>query len=219
MLDIPRIPLFVHRGAEPLAPKVVLTSPPSALLSGYPNEDNAEVRFALGRALAGALPTSVLAVGPELDEVRATWSSLLAAFGPPESSRTVERGGGKLAEQLWQALPPRTQRRLQTMLASVGHLDIDPAVVRARQAGYRAGLFLTGDFGVSARAVLLDTPTTGDEPATLSGESLRAVCGRSAAVLDLFLLAVSPEYADARWRPASSSQNIPRVSPGRAGAS
>jgi hypothetical protein len=194
---------------------VILTSPPSALLTGFPNEDNSEVRFALGRALAGAQPTAVLAVSPEIDEVRAIWSAMLAAFGPPESSRAIGRGGGKLPEALWQALPPRMQRRLQTMLASVSHADIEPAVARARQAGHRVGLFLTGDFGVAARALLLESTGGDDEPATLIGESLRSVCVRNPAVVDLFLLAVSPEYAEARWRPAASSASRPRVSPSR----
>jgi hypothetical protein len=215
MLDIPRIPLFVRRGTEPLRAHVVLTSPPSALLTGFPNEDNSDVRFALGRALAGAMPTSVLAIGPEHADARAIWSALLAAFGPPESSRAVVRGGGKLAEDLWEALPARTQRRLQSMLATVGHGDFEDAVPRLRQAGSRVGLFLTGDFGAAARALLLEAAGGDGAPITLVGESLRTVCARSPAIVDLFLLAVSPEYAEARWRPAASSPRVAKPTPGR----
>jgi len=215
MLDIPRVPLFVRRGPGPLEAHVVLTNPPSALLTGFPNEDNTQVRFALGRALAGALPTAALAMGPEPADARAIWSALLAAFGPPESSRSVGRGGGKLAEDLWQALPPRTQRRLQSVLGTVGNADFEDAVRRARQAGSRVGLFLTGDFGAAARTLLLESLGEAAEPTTLVGESLRSVCVRSPAIVDLFLLAVSPEYADARWKPASSSQKLRRVTGGR----
>jgi hypothetical protein len=208
LLDIPRIPLYVRRGPEPLTGRVILTCPPSVLLTGFPNEDNPDVRFALGQAIAGAMPTGVLAVAPSLDEGRAQWSALLAAFGPPESSRSVDRGSGKLAEALWQALPARTQRRLQTILAAVTHEDFEPAVQRVRQAGYRVGLFLTGDFGVVGRALMMETPDGASSgPATLVGQSLRQVCAQHPGVLDLFNLAVSPEYADARWRVASPSSS------------
>jgi hypothetical protein len=219
LLNIPRIPLFVRRAAEPLTGRVVITSPPSVLLTGFPNEDNPDVRLALGQALAGALPTGVLAVGPSVEEGRAHWEALLAAFGPPESSRSVGRGPGRLAEALWQALPARTQRRLQTMLATVSHADFELAVQRVRQAGYRVGLFLTGDFGVVGRALMLEGPGgAGSGPPTLVGQTLRQMCAQSAAVLDLFQVAVSPEYADARWRAGSpSSSGRTRVSSGRFG--
>jgi hypothetical protein len=214
LLDIPRIPLFVRRGAEPLTGRVVMTSPPSVLLTGFPNEDNADVRLALGQALAGAMPTGVLLASPTLEEGREHWAALLAAFGPPESSRSVARGSGHLAEALWQSLPARTQRRLQTMLASVSREDFEPAVQRVRLAGHRVGLFLTGDFGVVGRALMLDAPGgVGSGPATLVGQSLREVCANDArypGVLDLFHLAVSSEYADARWRVASPSSS-PRL--------
>jgi cellulose synthase operon protein C len=214
LLDIPRIPLYVRRGAEPLTGRVILTSPPSVLLTGFPNEDNADVRLALGQAVAGAMSTGVLLSAPTPEEGREYWAAILAAFGPPESSRAVGRSSGRLAEALWQSLPARTQRRLQTILASVSREEYEPAVQRARQAGYRVGLFLTGDFGVVGRAAMLDAPTgVGSGPATLVGQSLREVCANDKAypgVLDLFHLAVSPDYADARWRVASPSSS-PRM--------
>jgi cellulose synthase operon protein C len=217
LLDIPRIPLFVRRGSDPVAARVVLTSPPSVLLTGFPNEDNAEVRLALGQGLAGALPTGVLTVGPRPEEARAQWDALLAAFGPPESSRLVGRTSGRLAEALWQALPARTQRRLQTMLSSVTHEDFEPAVSRVRQAGYRVGLFLTGDFGVTGRALLLESSGGPRSASTLVGHGLRHICATQPLIVNLFQLAVSPEYADARWRITPPSSSKVRVSSGRFG--
>jgi tetratricopeptide (TPR) repeat protein len=218
LLDIPRIPLFVKRGSDPVAARVLLTSPPSVLLTGFPNEDNAEVRIALGHGLAGALPTGALVVGASREEGRARWEALLAAFGPPEASRFVGRGSGRLAEALWQALPARTQRRLQTMLSSVAHDDFEPIATRVRQAGYRVGMFLTGDFGVTARTLLLDLSRNQGGVPPLSEHSLRHLCTTQPGVADLFRLAVSPEYADARWRLASSgSQSNVRTSSGRFG--
>jgi hypothetical protein len=223
LLDIPHIPLFVRRAAEPLVGSVILTSPtPSVLLRGFPNEDNADVRLALGQALAGAMSTGVLLAAPAREEGLEYWAALLAAFGPPESSRSVAKGPLRIAETLWQTLPARTQRRLQTMLASLTHEDFEPAVQRVRQAGYRVGLFLTGDFGAIGRAVMLDAPGgAGSGPATIVGQSLRGVCANEKAYpgfLDLFQLAVSPDYADARWRIAtpSSSRRL-KLSSGRFG--
>jgi tetratricopeptide (TPR) repeat protein len=217
LLDIPRIPLFVRRGTEPVAARVVLTSPPSVLLTGFPNEDNPDVRMALGQGLAGALPTGVLTAAPRFEDGQAQWDALLAAFGPPESSRLVGRASGRLAEALWQALPARTQRRLQTMLSSVEHEDFERSVLRVRQAGYRVGMFLAGDFGVAGRALVLESSGRGSGPPTLGGHSLRHLCATQPGILDLFQLAVSPEYADARWRTTPSSQSKLRTTSGRFG--
>jgi Tfp pilus assembly protein PilF len=219
LLDIRPVPLFVRRKAEPFVARVVMTSPPSALLLGCPTDDNSAVRFALGEVLASALPTSVLAVAPEPLEARAIWEAVVTAFGPPEASRSVEVGKGRLAEALWQALPARTQRRLQVLLAAVGPNDLSEAVERTRQAGRRVGLFLTGDFGFSARMLLAEAfGSAGNEPVTLDGQSLGQLCATYPAILDLFRLATSPEYADARWRPGSpSSHSRLRAASGRFG--
>jgi hypothetical protein len=216
LLDIRAVPLYVRRGPDPLVARVVLTSPPAALLYGCPNEDSSSVRFALGRALASALPTAVLAAASEPDELRSIWAAMVAAFGPPEASRTLALGKGHLAEALWQALPGRTQRRLQTLLATIGQKDLDETLERTRQAERRVGMFLTGDFGFSVRLLLAEGLGSADsEP---SPRSLRQLCAIHPSILDLFRLAVSPEYADARWRPGSpSSHSRLRVASGRFG--
>jgi hypothetical protein len=219
LLDIRPVPLFVRRSAEPLIARVAMTAPPAALLTGCPSDDSSSVRFALGQALAAALPTSVLAMAPEPDEARAIWEAIVAAFGPPEASRSMGLGKGHLAEALWQALPARTQRRLQTLLATVRLEDLDEAMDRIRQSGRRVGLFLTGDFGFTGRLLLAErTGAAGDDPPTLVGQSLRQICALHPSIMDLFRLAVSPEYADARWRPGSpSSHDRLRIASGRFG--
>jgi hypothetical protein len=219
LLDIRPVPLFVRRSAEPLIARVAMTVPPTALLTGCPSDDNSSIRFALGQALAAALPTAVLAMAPEPDEARAIWGAIVAAFGPPEATRSVGLGKGHLAEALWQALPARTQRRLQTLLATVRHEDLDEAMDRIRQSGRRVGLFLTGDFGFAGRLLLAERMgAAGDDPPTLVGQSLRQICALHPSILDLFRLAISPEYADARWRPSSpSSHDRLRIASGRFG--
>jgi hypothetical protein len=188
------------------------------LITGCPTDDNSNLRFALGQALAFALPTAVLAMAPEPDQARGIWGAIVAAFGPPEASRSVALGKGHLAEALWQALPARTQRRLQTTLATSRHEDLDDAMDRMRQIGRRVGLFLTGDFGFAARLLLASRAGTAHEPRALVGQSLRQICALHPSILDLFRLAISAEYADARWRPGSpSSSNRLRIATGRFG--
>jgi hypothetical protein len=103
------------------------------------------------------------------------------------------------------------------MLSSVEHEDFERSVLRVRQAGYRVGMFLAGDFGVAGRALVLESSGRGSGPPTLGGHSLRHLCATQPGILDLFQLAVSPEYADARWRATPSSQSKLRTTSGRFG--
>jgi hypothetical protein len=103
-----------------------------------------------------------------------------------------------MAEAFWQVIPQRAQRRLQELLRTAPLGEYDALTEAAHQSGRRVGLFLSGDFGVTARALLSER--------MLSVESrgagiLKQLCTDVPGMSDLFRLAVSPEYAEARWHP------------------
>jgi hypothetical protein len=77
-------------------------------------------------------------------------------------------------------------------------------------------MFLAGDFACAVRALLAETAPR-FEP-VLSTPNLRGLCEEMPMLADLLRLAVSREYADARWHPmppASSRGKLPsaRFSP------
>jgi hypothetical protein len=76
------------------------------------------------------------------------------------------------------------------------------------------GLFLAGDFGTAARALLSERRVS----LQLLGDphSLAPLCSELPDLADLLRLAVSPEYAEARWHPvAPASQRGTMSSSGR----
>ena len=74
-------------------------------------------------------------------------------------------------------------------------------------------MFLAGDFAFAARALLSESGSRVDEPPTLG--SLRALCERVPQLADLLRLAVSPEYAEARWHTLAPTSPRGSVSSGR----
>ena len=179
------------------APSVALLPTLSALLHGDLREDTTAVRYALGYALGASMPQCALLLGLPDGEVRVLWRAMFAAFGPPEHGKLGDAAAMKLVQGFWNGVPPRTQRRLQDFLARAPD-DVDAAISRARQSARRTGLFLCGDFAFVARAVLQEHAPDG---ALATTSDLRLRCAEHGALADLLRLAVSPEYADARWRP------------------
>jgi hypothetical protein len=211
LLDIPRIPLLVRKGIGPLNPEVALQWPAAAVLEGGPQgEDSPELRYALGRALGGALPHNALLLGLPPAALRTVWAASMGAFGPPELGSSMDPASARLAETFWQTIPSRTQRRLQEILVAAKVTDLDAARARALQCGRRIGLFMTGDLAVVGRAVVAEDGPTG--ASLRNGMNLARLCNEVPALGDLVRLAVSPEYADARWVsvPASTQRgNMP----------
>jgi hypothetical protein len=136
-----------------------------------------------------------------------------AAFGPPEAGRQVESRVARLAESFWQIVPARTQRRLQELLGSAPLPDYEDLVASAHQSGRRVGMFLAGDFAFATRALLAESAARVAEPPTLA--SLRALCEHVPPLADLLRLAVSPEYAAARWHAGAPTTPRGTVSSGR----
>jgi tetratricopeptide (TPR) repeat protein len=196
VLGVPRLPLFHRRSRDALTGSVALTHPASALLLGDAHEETTELRHALGASLTGALPGHVLLLALGRDEAFTVWQALLAAFGPPHGARGLDKGASTLAERFWATIPPRAQRRLQELLASETPQGFDVALAGARQSARRVGLFLAGDFGFAARAFLDERK---QDARVAEGDGLRSLCAEHAPLADLYRLAVSPEYAGARW--------------------
>ncbi|HSQ66280.1 MAG TPA: hypothetical protein VLM85_23820, partial [Polyangiaceae bacterium] len=199
--------------AEPvrLTGGVALLSTLSAMVLGDVREDSPPLRYALGHAFAATLPQSALLVGLPEAEGRVLWNAMFAAFGPPELGKLGDPAATRLVQTFWNTIPPRSQRRLQELLAKVP-TDFDAALERARHAGRRVGLFLCGDVGFVLRVVAGEL---GLPSALLNVEHLEELCDASPVVADLVRLAVSPEYADARWRPISDAGPRATLSSGR----
>jgi tetratricopeptide (TPR) repeat protein len=196
VLDAPRIPIFTSRATsgDP-SYQVALLQPPSVILTGDLRYDSAQIRFEFGRGMAAAIPQNVLRLGLPSSEGRIILDALLTAFGPPEHGRRPNGPPARMAESFWQFLPPRTQRRMQRLLGE-GVPDYDELVATAHQSARRVGMFLAGDFGHAARVTLAEC---GREVPLASVSDLRAACREIPQLADLLRLAVSPEYASARW--------------------
>jgi hypothetical protein len=213
LLDTPRISLFHRRGEGPLSLTVALLQNPAAILGGEAKEDGSDVRWLLGHALASVLPQNALAVGLPDDEARLVWAVLLGAFGPPGRVK-MDRTHAPVAEGLWQALAPRSQRRLKELLGTLEPTPFELVVERANQSGRRVGMFLTGDFAHAARTVLSEYPAL-DEADLARPGGLERLCDALPSLADLFRLAVTPEYADARWHvPTPQSMRLPSTTGG-----
>ncbi len=213
ILDTPRIPVFVTRPSGALTTGVAVINPPSVLLTGEAREETPELRFVLGRGLAAALPNNVLVLGLAPREARLVTTALHGAFGPPEYGRALDQASGRLAESFWQLIPQRLQRRLQELLGAGPLPDHDEIMERALQSGRRVGFFLAGDFSTAARALLSERAMNPD--ALIGPGGLERACAQIPALADLARLAVSPEYADARWHPVAPASQRGSMSSSR----
>jgi cellulose synthase operon protein C len=202
VLDGPRIPLYFRPATDPPSVKLAVLSQPAILLTADAHDDSAALLFALGRAISGALPQNVLCLGLPESEARAAIAALRTAFGSTVLDRSVTPEAARLAEAFWQIVPARVQRRLQQLLANGQLPEYEELVVRAAHVGRRVGMFLAGDFGFAARELLAEKPSRLAELG--SPLDLRRLCEREPLMADLFRLAVSPEYAQARWHMATS---------------
>jgi hypothetical protein len=218
LLDIPRVPLFLTPSpAGAPSVQVALLTNPSVLLAGDVHEENAALRFALGSGLSAALSHNVLRLAVSPGEGIGLVEAMRAAFGPPEIGRRVDAHAARLAQSFWQTVPARTQRRLQELLGGGLFPDHAALVARAEQSGRRVGMFLAGDFAWAARQLLADSAgaRAGERAAALSLASLRSLCDEVPELGDLVRLAVSPEYAEARWHVVAPASQRGILSSGR----
>jgi hypothetical protein len=139
--------------------------------------------------------------------------AMRAAFGPPEIGRRVDAQAARLAQSFWQAVPTRTQRRLQELMGSGTFPDHTELAARAQQSGRRVGMFLAGDFAWAARQLMSESPA--GALTVLSLDTLRPLCEEMPMLADLLRLAVSPEYAAARWHVLASPSQRGMLASGR----
>lgn len=212
LLDTPRFSLLHKRATGPLQLTVALVAPPAAILIGDAKDDSRDVRWMLGQAIACVLPQNLLPSGLSPLDSRMLWEVLATAFGPEgglELRARPQPSHARLAENLWQTLPGKTQRRLKELLVNVDQTPLELVLERARQSGRRIGMFLTGDFAHAARALVAEYPLVDASDLERPG-GLARLCTELPALADLYRLAVRPEYADARWHvPPPMSQRFP----------
>ncbi len=216
LLGTPNVPLYARRpspepseggyrpGASstairipaPPTPSVALLKVASAMVAGEVREETPTLRLAVGRALAMALGPCALLFGLKEPEARVLWSAMHAAFGPPQRGKLEDPATLQLVATFWSSISQRTQRRISEILATRTD-TFEDAFLRAQRSVWRVGLFVCGDFGVTARALLAETGGGSID----SIAELEARCSENALLADLLRLAVSPDHATSRFQP------------------
>ncbi len=195
-------PLFQRRVGGDITLSIALLQTPSVIVTGELPRPSPEFAFHLGVMLAAAMPGHALLCGAPEDQVRGVLRALAMAFGPPSASRSGLTAVANLAEVLWESIPSRSQRRLRQLCDDPQRLAYESAMAEVRAATRRAGLFVAGDLRVAIREVALELELP---PGRGLGEAIES-CPE---LLDLFRLATSPEYAEARWQPARLTSRAP----------
>jgi cellulose synthase operon protein C len=206
-LGLPRTPLFQRRSAGPVTVGVALLASPAVVLSGDVAHETPALRFHIGAMLLATLPGVVLLFGTPEAQARSVLKSLSFAFGPPRADASGLGAILNLAELLWEAIPARSQRRLRE-LCDDRALDYETALLHARIAARRAGLFTCGDLSVALREICADEGL--DASLVSAPGGLAKLCEKSPSVKSLYVLSVSAEYAETRWR---TPRSAPRRSP------
>jgi hypothetical protein len=202
-LGLPKTPLFQRRTAGPVTVGVALLASPAVVLSGDVAHETATLRFHLGAMLIATLPGVVLLFGTPEAQARSVLKSLAFAFGPPHHDPTGLGPILNLAELLWEAIPARSQRRLRELCDDDRALDYERALLHARIAARRAGLFTCGDLGIALREICADEGL--DDRLMRERGGLAELAFKSPSIKSLYTLAVSAEYAETRWRTPRSA--------------
>jgi hypothetical protein len=199
LIGMSPVPLYARRAAHALTGTVALLSPAAAFFLGEARDESLHVRHVVGTTLASALPENALMCGSSGADGRALWHAVLGAFGPREFGRDMDKHTLALVETLWQVLPGAVQRRISALLATPQRTDYEVVVERARQSCRRFGLFMTGDFGFSARLLLEEAGM--DSGVLMEDGGVARMCAELPALRDLYSLALSPDFAETRWQP------------------
>jgi tetratricopeptide (TPR) repeat protein len=201
-----RTPLFQRRTAGPITVGVALLAPPAVVLSGDVQSESPELRFHLGAMLAAASSQLVMLFGLPESQARSVLRALGFAFGPSRPDASSVGLVLNLAEMLWESIPARQQRRLRELCQDQNALDYERAMVQARVAVRRAGLFACGDFGVAVREVCADEAL--DASLLTQPGGLAQLAANSASIRSIYALSLSAEYAETRWRGARWAQRL-----------
>ena len=194
LLQLARHGLFI-RAEVPGGAVAARTQPPSVILAAPVANDTPVGRFVLGAALEVSRASYLLAATLDPEErghlVRAVSiaGSLVMSGASPASAR--------IAQELIASLSPRSQKRLQDLLRTLDDAGMPFTEERwlyaMEIARARAGLLVSGDFGVAARMVVARHRGGGGEP------DVRAALATLEPLRDLARFAVSEQYLALRW--------------------
>ena len=198
VLGTTRTPLYQRRTAGPITIGVALLATPSVVLSGDVTRETPELFFHLGAMLAASAPHLVMLFGLPEAQARSVLRALGFAFGPSRPDASGIGPALNLAEMLWESIPARPQRRLRELCNDVDALDYDQALLQARVAIRRAGLFASGHFGVAVGEVAVEDRLDAGMLGVPGG--LARLTAESPSVQSLLQLALGAEYAETRWR-------------------
>lgn len=217
LLGLVRVGLFHRRGTGALQSQFALLSPPAIMLIGDVREDSPDLRYALGSAMTGAMPEHILVNAQPEDDLRTLLAALVTAFGPVGATPRGDPAVARLAQDLWQMVPPRGARRLAEICAAPHTMSFESARDCSEHTMRRAGLFASGNLATAVRATVAQLGVPLNVPLT-SREGLARACASHPAIADLVRLATRMEYAEARWRPASAAERRRSESGSRFGA-
>jgi hypothetical protein len=198
VLGLMRTAVFRLPGQEEIALQLGLFSPPAVIVSGDITESSPELAFHFGAMLAGANPEHALLFGLPSEEVQHLLQALALSFGSgrPGSTDRPHPEVSRVASFLWEAIPSRSQRRLTHLCRLPGALDHAAIAASSRRVLRRAGLLACGDIRIAVADACAEAGLPA--PTTLAELADRAV--KSGPVADLLALALSPEYAELRFR-------------------
>lgn len=200
ILGLERTAVFRQATSGDVRMQVALLAPPAVIVSGDVDVEAPEMSFHFGAMLAAATPEHALLYGAEEAELNCLLLALGLSFGSGDSSPASRPDPvvTRVASLFWEAIPARSQRRLSQLCAEAENLNLEALTASSRRVLRRAGFIVCGDLPTAVADACQEfgrpVPTNLAELA----ESARA----SAAVADLLTLAVSPEYAEIRFREA-----------------
>ncbi len=197
ILGMVRTPLFRIGSGEDISIRVALVAPPAVIVSGEVTEVTPELQFHFGAALAASTSENVLLFGSQPEELSTLLTALSVSFGGGESQASESSPRVmRLATFLWETIPARAQRRLSQLCVDPAQLAPEVALDFAQFLLRRAGLVVCGNI----RTAIADACQHQGIAVPRSLSDLEKATQSSSAVADLLSLAISPEYAELRFR-------------------
>ena len=134
-----------------------------------------------------------------VEELNDLLAALRTGFGPVgrTSAQNITARQMRIAQDLWQLVSPDNERRLRQICEDVTEIGADQARGNMMRIRRRVGLFASGDLYVALTETLNALDVQGGMNRLRAGD--RDLWNQP-ALAELFDLAVSPQYAVARWR-------------------
>lgn len=168
--------------------------PPALGVGPAAPDDEAALRFHLGRGLELSQPENLLLATLEPSEAHTLLAALLAAFGPPsESAVSVE--AVSLAAELWRLISPFRQREIRDLIAAnLERLERDRLRVAMESSAARAGLVQVGEPRVAILGLASTDPTLAGL-SLIGADAFAQAVERSPALTEMIRFALSDVYA------------------------